>query len=160
MIRTLHLIRHASAGEANSDFERPLTANGQRDATHLGYWILENYPEIDWVITSKAKRAISTAKNICEVLKINKLHADQDLYEAPIRIMLQKINELKNDHLKVILVGHNPTISYCADYLSASPAVSMEPGSMITLDFEDLDWNEISKGSGVFKEYINNRTYN
>jgi phosphohistidine phosphatase len=146
-------MRHAQAGDAKSDFQRPLTAIGERDARHMARWLLANYPGIDHIYSSAAVRAVSTARIVAEELKISSMTEEKNLYEASVRTMLEQVNEVGDDHQMVVVVGHNPSISYLSDYLTSSPLPGMEAGSVVVIDFENLSWKEISKASGILKKY-------
>lgn len=153
MVRKLLLVRHATAGEADSDHARPLTPSGERDARHLGRWLLDHYPEIDLILYSTSLRTKTTAQVIAEELKILSVKENEELYESSVRTMLNLINNLPEENENVVLVAHNPTISYMADYLTSAPVTSMQPGSASIISFSNLDWNEISQNSGRFVEY-------
>lgn len=153
MLRTLLLMRHAQAGDAQTDFERPLTAIGERDARHVARWLLSAYPGIDHIYASSALRAMTTAKILAEELKISSLSKEDNLYEASVRTMLQLVNSVEDDHQIIVVVGHNPAISYLADYLTTKALPGLEAGSVAVIEFEDLSWSEISQSSGIFSTY-------
>ena len=49
----------------------------------------------------------------------------------------------------LMLVGHNPDISYFAEFLTHQAVASMEKGEMIAIQFEILSWAEISGRTGT-----------
>ena len=156
MKRTLILVRHAQAGQSPShgDFDRTLTPTGERDARHLGRWLVERHDSVEKIITSTAIRAKQTAEILAEEFKQkNILEEDEELYEASVRTALSVVTEIESGYRKVIVVGHNPTITYLADYLTATPVENMIPGSMVEIEFDHLNWKEVSQNSGIFKIY-------
>ena len=58
--RTLILLRHAAAGNAPRDHDRPLTDAGNRDAAAAGDWIRDNVGSVDAVLCSTAVRTRQT----------------------------------------------------------------------------------------------------
>ena len=99
MSRTLYLVRHAQAESANSgqkDLERRLTSEGVRDANHLGMFLANSQINPDLIMVSPASRAWDTAEILAEQMKygVDKIKKEDELYEAPIRILLRIINEL------------------------------------------------------------------
>lgn len=158
MLKTLILVRHAQAGHevGQSDFNRPLTAIGQRDARHLGRWIAEQVSHLDEIRTSAALRAKTTAEAIAEEINPGKEPIqDDELYEAPIRVLLERVHATDASITHLALVGHNPGMTFLADYLSPAPVCGMRPGSAVILTFENMDWNEIEKNKGTLKNSYN-----
>lgn len=153
MVRKLFLVRHATAGDADKDHERTLTPSGERDARHLGRWLLDKYSEIDLILFSSAVRAKTTAEIISEELKILSLSENEEIYESSVRTMLKIVNELPEENENVVIVGHNPTISYFADFLTTSWLQTMHPGSAAILSFENMEWSEVSQNSGSIIEF-------
>ena len=86
-MKMLYIIRHAKSSWADpiaSDFERGLNDRGKRDAPKMGKRLKEKEIHPDIVISSPAKRALSTARRISEVLKFKKerVKTDSKLYHA------------------------------------------------------------------------------
>ena len=148
--KTLYLMRHATASmDAASDFERPLTATGERDARHMGRWLNDNYQEPDQIVASPALRAKTTASVLMEELhQQHTIHFEDELYEASVRTFLQVVNSLSDDLECVLVVAHNPAITYVADYLTIEGVEGMMPGAMVGLVFEVDSWGEISQQAG------------
>ncbi len=151
MSRILILVRHAQAESpyTENDVNRKLTAMGERDARHIGRWLAQRVKEIDKVISSSADRAKQTAEIIVEEFKQNHvIQLSEEMYEASPRTMLAALNDCDENWQKVLFVAHNPTISYFADLLTSSSVESMNPGSAVLIEFEDLSWSEVSQGTG------------
>ncbi|MFY0689993.1 MAG: histidine phosphatase family protein [Cyclobacteriaceae bacterium] len=151
MGKKLILVRHGQAHnpDGNRDFDRALTQIGQRDTRHLGRWLSEVHHDMDHIISSSALRAKETADNILDESKLGKVQFEDELYEASVRTMLATVGGIDNDYQSVVLVGHNPTITFFADYLAAEPVSGMEPGTATIITFECESWAELSQSSGV-----------
>ena len=155
MVKKLYLVRHAKASNsAASDFQRPLTAEGERLARHLGKWIDQQEIVIDLIISSTALRAKTTAELINESLGKSNIKQDQELYEASVRTFLRSVNAISDEYGNAMMVAHNPAITYLAEYVTGAPMVGMEPGSMAMITFSELDWAEIGEKTGSLDRYL------
>ncbi len=157
MVKKLILLRHAEASsEADKDFNRPLTGNGQRAARHLAQWFEENDITIDRIYSSSAIRAISTAEILAERLGVS-VKKEEELYESSVRIFLRLINETNAGFDVVLYLGHNPTITYLGEYLTGEP-LNMEPAGATIIDL-DTRWQEVSEKSGTLVQYLSPAVY-
>lgn len=158
MKKTVFLVRHAQAAEPEidqKDIDRPLTASGMRDAGHTGRYLFQNYENPEIIYASTATRARETAELIAEQLKYDRsgIAFSEDLYEASVRTLMTLINEVPARYHSVLVISHNPSLTYLAEYLSKSDVPNMQPGSVCILEFEGLSWDAIGEGTGYFKVY-------
>lgn len=158
-MKELFLIRHAEAFAADSgskDFERSLTNKGMRDAAMTGAFMASQkmLPQVTYF--SAAHRAAETARLICSHLGPT-VHSveTEELYEASPRTLLQFINQLSEEYNSVTLIGHNPAITYLAEYLTKAEVGNMYPASLVQIKIENLKWSEISQGSGSLLQMRN-----
>jgi phosphohistidine phosphatase len=145
MVRTLLLVRHAEAARADAgtkDIQRPLTAKGFREASRAGRFLAEKEALPDAVLCSSADRAVSTAERICEQLKfsLEAISQQEEIYNASVRNLLEVIHALPARLGQVLLVGHNPALTYLAEYLSGDEIGHMEPGAIVKLEIEGESW--------------------
>ncbi|MEQ9427061.1 MAG: histidine phosphatase family protein [Cyclobacteriaceae bacterium] len=152
MVKKLYLVRHATAEETQSgfkDIDRNLNATGLRDANRLGNFLASNQIMPDMVISSDAIRAQQTAQVIAEQIKFtfSKIKVDADIYEASVRTLLRVINEFENGD-EVLLVAHNPGITFLAEYLTGENVGNMAPGSLTVIKLQANSWKEISEKTG------------
>ena len=92
-MKQLFIIRHGKSDWGNpfqDDFDRPLNHRGLIDAKKMGSY-LSNYTHPQKIISSTAKRAITTAYLIGDQLKINQHEIEQQkkLYQAPLDKLLE-----------------------------------------------------------------------
>jgi len=152
MLKKIFLIRHAEAAHLDGgmkDFDRPLTASGVRDATHLGQYLYKKNVIPDTFLSSTALRTTQTSEEIAIQIKfeINKIASRDKLYEPSVRELLEQINQLTGGDT-ILLVTHNPSVTYLGEYLSGDAIGNMSPGSCIEMDFAVQNWGEISENSG------------
>ena len=151
-MKDLFLIRHAEAAQAGNrslDFERMLTSEGMREAKMLGVYFSEQNIKPQFMLASAAPRALETARLILSCLDNGcELIEQEELYEASPRILLKAINEIAESKSAVALVGHNPTISYLAEYLTQDEVGQLPTAGMVHIRLENLLWAEVGQATG------------
>jgi phosphohistidine phosphatase len=156
MTKTLYLVRHAKASDSVSpDLIRPLVANGMIDAARMGRHLASKMQGIDLILTSHAERTQMTAQVFCEQLKLDNqiVKTDEDLYESSPKHYLDALSEVAESMDSVMIVGHNPSISYLAEYLTGEEIGSMPTCSVVGMTIENLTWTELTKKSGSMTFY-------
>lgn len=158
MKKKLYLIRHSYAETPGSkrDFERNLTLEGQSTARALGRHLSKEHFNPGKILCSPATRTTETAENVVEELGVSESIIDysESIYNASVRELLTLITSLEESDQEVALVGHNPAVSYFGEYLTNEGIGGMEPCSMVTIRLEDVKWNEVSQGDGIFVSYF------
>lgn len=158
MTKTLYLLRHARAADRLSgqkDIERELDSIGLQNSTRMGMNFSNKTLQFDMIISSPAERAKQTASLIAEQMKYNtdKIHYNDEIYEASVRTLLQVVNRFKDEWNNVLLVGHNPSISYLAEYLTRSELGDMTTCGVARIEFDLESWAEVSEGNGELINY-------
>ncbi|GAB3171928.1 SixA phosphatase family protein [Telluribacter humicola] len=158
MKKTLYLVRHAHTEDRApmfKDFERELTGRGVMDAARMGRHLAQQEITVNRIVTSSAVRAYQTAKVMAEQLHfdVDAIESWDNLYDGGPQAYLKAINATPEDCQWLMLCGHNPDISYFAEYLTRSDVGSMEKGSVAIFEFEDLNWAEVSGKTGTFVRY-------
>lgn len=137
------------------DFDRSLTIQGLNTVRALGRKLVEDQFNPELIISSNALRAEDTAINLMEELGIQEqvIQYEKKLYEASVREVLEIVNEAEASAKSVLLIGHNPTMSFFAEYLTGTGFAGMEPCGFVTIEFDGLKWSEVSQGTGTFVSY-------
>lgn len=159
MGKSLFIVRHAIARSTEAgkkDIDRLLSSEGLQQSSRLGAYLVKNNVSISAIICSSASRALQTAELIADQLNfdIAKIHTDEELYEASVRIIFNKIADLNADWNEIILVGHNPVLSYFVEYLTGHHFEGMEPGSLVKISSTAKSWTEISQDNSTFEYYV------
>ena len=147
MKRTLFLVRHAKSSRDDvtlPDKERPLADHGKRDAPMMGTRLAKRQVRPDLILSSPARRALSTAEIIAKEpnYRARDIVVDDRLYVTDAETLLGVIGEL-NDKLKcVMLFGHNPEFADLAQRLSNKPAL-MPTCAVAQFTFESTSWASI-----------------
>ena len=112
----LFILRHGEAGQRVSagrgDFQRPLTAAGQKEVSDIATSLKDLGIKLDVVISSPLKRAHQTASIVAKTFKIEKKMQDwAELSPEGNRLDLyNKLLQLKQQS-SVLVVGHEPYLS-------------------------------------------------
>ena len=150
--RHLLLVRHAQAGwdqNAQADFDRQLTPAGEADAESLAAWLRDHAPLPDAVISSPAPRALATADRLTAASPdAPGVTLEPGLYEAPLDGPQRHLADLNDAWRVVVVVGHNPSLSHCADWLIGEPTIlELPPGGMVWLEIAAERWSDLAPGS-------------
>ena len=155
---TLYIVRHAKAEDRAifmSDFDRKLTSDGVMAAARMGRYLKEKAILPDVITSSMAPRASETAKVIAEQIgyDLAQIEFNEKLYEGGPKAYLAAINNVPATSQSAMIVGHNPDVSYLAEFLTHQSIGSMSKGAVVAITFENLAWAEVSgrTGSVAFK---------
>lgn len=154
-MKKLFLIRHAEAepiAEGLTDFDRPLTPSGKQDAAQMAALLLSKGTVPQFIITSPALRALTTAHIFRVTLGLKDAQANPDIYEANADILLEIVNQLDNQCQIVALVGHNPGVSNLLYYLT-DKITTMPTCGWAELELEAETWAEVSGNTGKILQY-------
>lgn len=151
-MKTILLLRHghSAADERLPDLERPLSAQGRRDARRLGGLLQRLGLKPDLLASSPARRALETAELAaagCDY--VGKVRAEPRLYEAEAEQYLQVLRGLPARSRCVLLVGHNPGIRQAAAALLGCPPEGLRfvPAALACLESPAGDWAALRPGS-------------
>jgi len=109
--RTLILMRHAAAGSAPRDHDRPLTPDGVRVATDAGRWIRGNLAPVDFVLCSSATRTRQTLSStgLATATAADTVFSDE-LYGGGVDEILEQVAAAPAAARMLLVIGHAPTI--------------------------------------------------
>jgi len=129
-----------------ADEERPLDARGERDAPKVGKRLAKAGAKPDLILSSPAKRALTTARVIAKELgyKRKKIVIDDRLYAAEADVVLDVIQRLGNEADSVMLFGHNPELTELAHRLSRK-ITRMPTCAVAEFTFDVNSWSRIGK---------------
>ncbi len=154
MAKHLFIIRHAKSDWSFevSDFDRPLNSRGFKNAPKMAERMAEYAIKPQKLISSPAKRAITTAQIFAELLTVpvNEIKLEPRIYEALPHTLLQIIGELDNKFDCVAFFGHNPGLTLLVNYLADENIYNLPTCGIVHLRFDNVaDWAAISGGTGT-----------
>lgn len=152
-MKWLTLVRHAKAvqaGKEHADFERALTDRGEQDAQRMGQRLAQTQPRPDAIVSSPAKRALTTATIIANEsgFPAPQILTDEKIYTAEIvdlLVVIQSIDDWFND---VLLVGHNPGFEMLSEYLTGERVEKLPTSGVVRIEFAIDSWSEVTQGQG------------
>ncbi|QRR03695.1 SixA phosphatase family protein [Dyadobacter sandarakinus] len=158
MKKTLILVRHATAEDQSfrmKDFDRNLNNKGLSEAEAMGKWMAAGQIGAEIWVTSPASRAYKTAEIMAKLLDVapSTFVSVPEIYDGGPKAYLRAVNTTHVDAESVILFGHNPDITYFAEYLSGADLGTMDKGAVAIIEFEEQEWIEISAKTGKLVLY-------
>jgi len=147
-MKTLFLVRHAQADNAlpgESDFGRMLTRRGMQDATEMARRLYERELVPQLILTSAARRAHTTSIVLANEMQVSEkqLRIDERIYTASLNDLLAIVQEQPTAD-RLMLVGHNPTMTEFADKLSSERSIDAMPTcGIVIMQFNATKWCDI-----------------
>lgn len=164
MPRQLLLLRHAKSdwkANVDSDYERPLSKRGIKDAPRMGRWLAQQALYPDLVVSSGATRARRTARAVCATLAIpkDKIRWDERIYEATTGTLLAVLADCPPAAGRVLLVGHNPGLEQLLIYLCGSgarvePGAKLLPTTALAVIDTEREWSELNPDCGQLVQLV------
>jgi phosphohistidine phosphatase len=150
-MKHLYLVRHAKSSwdsSAASDFDRPLNDRGASDAPKMAMYLKENGIVPDLIFCSAAVRTHKTAMVIAKGLGLasDKIMPDRRLYMADVNHVQSLMREFSDEWNCVYVVGHNPTITECANSLSGDSLENIPTCGVYAMELDIDSWRKLRPG--------------
>lgn len=151
---TLYIVRHAKAEERAmfmADHDRQLTSEGTMAAARMGRYLRGKAGNPDLIVSSTAPRAADTARVLAEQLGNDPalIQLNGALFDGGPKAYLAVVNALPGGVQSAMIVGHNPDVSYFAEFLTHQSIGSMSKGAVVAITFGDLTWADVSGRTGT-----------
>jgi phosphohistidine phosphatase len=162
-MKKLYLIRHAKSSwkiDAAHDMDRPLKGRGIRDAYNTSQWLKEQEVRPQLIISSPATRALHTALIFSKNLNYSysNIQIEAGVYEASTQELFRIVRGLDDQHLSVMIFGHNPTITDFVNKCIDHRIDNVPTTGVACLKFNEAHWAEIDKKAElVFFDYPKRR---
>ena len=155
MSKELWLLRHGKAERTLTmeDFDRPLKKRGKRAVEGIGEGLHQQHLFPDWIVSSPAKRALTTAKIVHKAIAVEGLDILQDkrLYQEGFERLKTILAECPLEARRVLLVGHNPELEDLLIHLVGSANLPETDKLLPTAALARLimpdDWSHLDAGS-------------
>ncbi len=154
-MKTLILIRHAKSSWndfSQKDFDRPLNERGNHDAPIMANRLLKQNIKIDALITSPAKRALSTCKYFAKAFELKKksIIKEERLYLADCKIFFDVINNMEDEYNSVALFSHNPGITNFANQITETKIDNMPTCGIYAVETDIKHWTDFAASAKHF----------
>ena len=126
---------------------------GKKDAPALAKKIhKEKNISLDAILSSPAKRAITTAKFFAEEFNIKKKNIIEstDLYEASSEDFYEAISSLNNEYTTVALFSHNPGITAFVNELTSTRIDDMPTCAVFAIHIKTNNWKDFKTAEKEF----------
>jgi phosphohistidine phosphatase len=159
MPRYLYLLRHAQSAEkqtGQTDKDRELTPTGAKQSLRIASFFLQQKTFPDVVLSSSSVRTRQTVGWIADAVKLEPEHIfyHDELYEASTRTLFHFLSQVDDDYHHVMCVGHNPAISYLAEYLTKKEIGEMVPCGLSIIQLNISTWRDFAEGSGELIRHV------
>jgi phosphohistidine phosphatase len=133
----LILMRHAKSDwtdEHCTDFDRPLTARGQKAANKMGIWLKQQSYDFDRIVCSPAVRARQTCQHVLKKLHFSHSRViwEPAIYEASLKTLITLIDRHSQNVRTLLMIGHNPGLDQLLCHLSIDPPAVNQSGKLLT----------------------------
>lgn len=157
-MKTLFLVRHAKSSSAEKnqeDFDRPLNARGEGDASIIGQVLKKRKVKPERVLCSTSKRTRETVALLKDFLSLNDedIHFVDELYLTSPRHYIQQIRSMSNDVNQLMVIGHNPTVTELANDLTGAFIDKVPTTGVVTIKYKDDSWKAVGAVSGKLVQF-------
>lgn len=159
-MRTIYLVRHAKSSwddPSLRDFDRPLNERGKKTAPKMASLLAARGVKPDLLVSSPAKRAISTARYFAEAFGMNEnaIVKEPGIYEAFPTEIIRLISGLPDAAQIVLLFGHNPTFTDVANRFTDQFIDNIPTCGIVCIESSAEAWNEMDEiNSRVVARYF------
>jgi phosphohistidine phosphatase len=157
-VKTYIILRHAKSDWSNlylPDFDRELNERGLHDAPMMGKRLLNRNIPIDLILSSTARRATETAKAVAAQIGFisNHIQYRDDLYHASPDTIADHLMTIDNSIQSVLLVCHNPGITYFVNQQCGHITYNVPTCGMIAFELQSDDWTQFLTANKRFLFY-------
>lgn len=158
-MKRLVIVRHAKAVHSgyDRDFNRELADRGRSDASLVAKELkkLEIVP--DYILSSSASRAITTAQIYANDLDFNlqKIEQQKALYnDYTTQEFIDMIQTVPENTNCLFVFGHNPYVHFMSSNFTNNFDGHMPTASTVVIDFEIDSWQKLEARSGIVKHHL------
>src|SRR3989454_8020462 len=145
-MKSVLLLRHAKSSWKHpelADHDRPLNKRGKRDAPLIGRLLKKKGLVPDIIISSTAIRARSTAEAVAKASGYKgEIVLDKSLYAAGPDAYFSVIQDLSNEYVRALIIGHNPGLEELVEMLTGEIHL-MPTCSLAHVKFHVDKWSDI-----------------
>ena len=157
-MKTLILNRHAKSDWNHpglTDFNRPLNKRGLSNAPFMASKFKERNISVDFIFSSPANRAKTTAEFFIKELGISKEKVifEREIYSDGISFIRNTLPNLSNNINTIMFFGHNPDLSALVTYYTSETQIYLPSCGIAIINFEISDWKDIDSINGTLEVF-------
>lgn len=152
-MKQIYLIRHAKSSWSQpdlNDYDRPLNKRGKKNRTVIAKRLLARGIIPQRIVSSPAVRARKTARHMAKGTGFRKKNIvyDEGLYFAGFTYFLENIEKHLKDIDILFMVGHNPTVTDLAEYLTGECFFNVPTCGVVGIEYRHRKGFENISGVG------------
>lgn len=157
-MKRIILNRHAKSDwddSSLSDFQRPLSERGLRDAPMMAKKLAKRDIKIDLVYSSSAERAKTTAEYFIKELNLseNQYFFEREIYGSGVSFIRNIIPSLDNKINSVMFFGHNPDFTSLVTYFTGERIGNLPTCGIAIIKFDISSWSQIHDDNGELEVF-------
>jgi phosphohistidine phosphatase len=162
-MKLLYIVRHAKSSWDHpglEDYQRPLLEKGKKRTKYIVDYLLQNQVHVDLILSSHATRALETAKIIANALTYpeNRIMISKNIYHGDSESLFNHFYDLSDDVNSLMMVGHNPTFTYFANYFLDKPIDNLPTSGVVCIEFRTTQWQNFLEAPRKTKFVISPRS--
>lgn len=144
-MKTLYLLRHGHAESKTKlpDSARNLDEEGREEVriTANKMLVMKILPQL--MISSHANRALQTAQIAAQIIGYDPqyIRLERDIYYTDTETLIDVIRSQDDTFDRILITGHNPTITWLAQMLDSRYSDSMPTAGMLAFEIQSDSWN-------------------
>ncbi len=147
-MKQFFIVRHAKSSWSDlnlKDIDRPLNKRGIHDAPKMAEYLKEmNDAEIEYIVSSPANRALSTAKIFHGLYEIqSEIDIDLGLYHASTDDLIDIIHQFPEEYSKIAIFGHNPGFTYLVNHFSNGHLDNLPTCGIAQFESNAKTWSQV-----------------
>ncbi|MDD4150852.1 MAG: histidine phosphatase family protein [Bacteroidales bacterium] len=151
-MKLLTMIRHAKSDWDNDlyDFDRPLSAKGEKDAPRMGEYLAQNLPKPDLIISSPALRSAKTAELIAEKIAypVDKIKYVDELYLCSVSEYIEVLIKQNPKINHIFVVSHNPGTTGFVNLIAGENIEELPTSGVAHIKLDFYKWDDIEPDTG------------
>ncbi|MBU1099267.1 MAG: histidine phosphatase family protein [Bacteroidetes bacterium] len=152
-MKNLYIVRHAKSSwkeAGRTDFERSLNTRGLHNAPFMGRLLAEQNVKPDIILSSPAKRAITTARLFSDSLgyPLENIVEEESIYEAGINSLVKVINGIPDKYNIAMIFGHNPGLTIVTNYMCDKYIDNIPTCGIVKIELNVDSWNDVADECG------------
>lgn len=145
-MKRLYLVRHSKSDQDDpsvTDFNRPLNKRGHADAPAMASILRTRAFIPEHIVSSPANRAKNSAEYFNKEFQSATIEYDKSLYHGDIDDIINVCIKLNNSVQSVMLVGHNPGITFFANVICDANIGNVPTTGILVIDVDTEDWQDM-----------------
>jgi len=164
-VKLIVLVRHAKAEEhrpGRPDHSRALTKQGREDSQILGRALTALGFDPEVALVSDAARTVETWVVLSRGWDVPEVSRTREIYNTTTGELIDTLRELPLAVDRVIVVGHNPTVSSAVEYLAGpgsnekaleQASAGLRTGTAALLEYQG-DWEDLGQDSARLRAVV------